>query len=559
MKILGLILSFLTAPVRRRDTRLMLVLLTAFVALVAIYSTAFHELMEWEGRAYSWPTAIYWTLVTMTTLGFGDITFESDTGRLFSVVVLLSGTLFLLVLLPFTFIQFIWVPWMNKRESERAPRVLPATTSGHIILTGTGSIEDSLIDRATRAGIDYVVLVPELADALLLHDQGYRVMVGALDDPQTYRDARVEQAALVVASRTDTTNTNTVFTVREISTDIRIVSTANFEASVDILYLAGADQVLQLGDILGQALTTRILAGGARVIGEIAGLQVAEAALPQNSTLLPATVEAETGLEVLGTWRRGEFEVRNGGESGDDGVMILAGLPDQIGRYDEIFGTTLEVDRPVVVIGGGRVGRRVGATLADAGIDYKIVEKLPARVRDPERYVVGDAADLEILNAAGIQDAAAAVITTHDDDVNIYLTIYIRKLRPDAQVIARANVDRNVSTLYRAGADAVLSYASTGSAAIWNWFRPQDTLLVSEHLEVFKVPVPAAMAGRSIDQACVGDRTGCAVIAVEMDGEVRTHPDPSAPLPGEASLILLGDDLDQERFEQAFINHRRRP
>ena len=48
------------------------------------------------------------------------------------------------------------------------------------------------------------------------------------------------------------------------------------------------------------------------------------------------------------------------------------------------------------------------------------------------------------------------VITTHDDDVNVYLAIYCRRLRPDIAIVARANLDRNVSTLYRAGADAVL-------------------------------------------------------------------------------------------------------
>lgn len=556
MKILGLILSYLTAPVRRRNIRLMMILLAAFVALVAIFSTAFHELMETEGRRYSWPTAVYWTLVTMTTLGFGDITFESDAGRLFSVVVLLSGTVFLLVLLPFTFIQFVWVPWMTKREAERAPRSLPDDTAGHIILTGAASIEDSLIERATRAGIDYVILVADLGEALALHDQGYRVMVGALDDPATYRAARVDKAAVVVAGRTDTANTNIVFTVQEISASTPIVSTANTEASVDILYLAGADEVLQLGDILGRALSTRILAGDARVIGEISGVQVAEAVLPSGSAAPAATVERETGVEVLGTWHRGEFEARNGEEAGV-GVLVLAGLPDQIRRYDELYGSTVDIDRPVVVIGGGRVGRRVGASLEAAGIDYRIIERLPERMRDPTRYIVGDAADLEILTAARIDEAAAAVITTHDDDINIYLTIYIRRLRPDIQVIARANVDRNVSTLYRAGADSVLSYSSTGSAAIWNWFRPQDTLLVAEHLEVFKVRVPTGLAGRSIADAGLGQRTGCAVVALEVDGEVRTRPDPSTPLPEEGSLILLGDDADQARFEDTFVRRWR--
>lgn len=54
--------------------------------------------MEREGQTHSWVSGTYWTLVVMSTLGFGDITFPSDVGRAFSVVVLLSGTIFMLVL-----------------------------------------------------------------------------------------------------------------------------------------------------------------------------------------------------------------------------------------------------------------------------------------------------------------------------------------------------------------------------------------------------------------------------------------------------------------------------
>jgi hypothetical protein len=94
-------------------------LVLTFVGMVGLFSTLFHELMAREGRTYSWPTSVYWTLTTMTTLGFGDITFESDAGRIFSVVVLLAGSTFLLVMLPFVFIQFVFVPWMNERDRRR--------------------------------------------------------------------------------------------------------------------------------------------------------------------------------------------------------------------------------------------------------------------------------------------------------------------------------------------------------------------------------------------------------------------------------------------------------
>ena len=44
---------------------------------------------EREGQAHSWLTGLYWTLTVMSTLGFGDITFHSDLGRAFSIVVLM--------------------------------------------------------------------------------------------------------------------------------------------------------------------------------------------------------------------------------------------------------------------------------------------------------------------------------------------------------------------------------------------------------------------------------------------------------------------------------------
>jgi voltage-gated potassium channel len=66
-----------------------------------------------EGRYHSWITGVYWTLTVMTTLGFGDITFASDIGRFFSIIVLLSGIVLLLILLPFMFIRLFYAPWLE--------------------------------------------------------------------------------------------------------------------------------------------------------------------------------------------------------------------------------------------------------------------------------------------------------------------------------------------------------------------------------------------------------------------------------------------------------------
>ena len=107
-------------------------ILAAFIPLNA----AFFQLimLHVEDRSYSWITALYWTVVTMSTLGFGDIVFYSDAGRLFSIWVLLSGIL-LLVALPYVSIEFLIEPLRRAQELSRVPRRAPSGERGHVIVS----------------------------------------------------------------------------------------------------------------------------------------------------------------------------------------------------------------------------------------------------------------------------------------------------------------------------------------------------------------------------------------------------------------------------------------
>ena len=563
------VLSYLTGSLRGRNLRVVGWLLVAFLVMVTVFSWLFHILMEREGQSFSNATGVYWTLTTMSTLGFGDITFQGDAGRVFSVVVLISGALFILVLLPFAFIQFVFMPWMMWREDNRAPSSLPDGTTGHIVLTSPDPITDAVIRRADDAGVPYVLIEPDRQAALALHDAGYRVMVGALDSPDTYRAARVDKAALIATTRTDTANTNIAFTVREISETVRIVATSSKMASVDILELAGCNQVLKLGEMLGHAVARRVLGrdGATQVVGEFDDLLIAEAAANHpdlvGSTLREAGIRQRANVTVVGIWDRGEHQsVDPDTVIGAGDVLILAGSADQLARYDAAFATTIPEttgsEEPVVIIGAGRVGRAASRMLAQADIPYKVVEERSDRIRDLH-YVLGDAADLEVLERAGLMRASAVLITTHDDDVNVYLTLYCRRLVPDIQIISRANTDRNVATLHRAGADAVLSYASLGASAIWNELGLNDTLVLAEGLEVFRVRVPEGMAGRSLAEVQLRQHTGCSVVAVASDGSLDTNPDALATLPGEADLVIIADPASEQRFFTRYPTKRVAP
>ena len=115
---------------------------------------------------------------------------------------------------------------------------------------------------------------------------------------------------------------------------------------------------------------------------------------------------------------------------------------------------------------------------------------------------------------AGIKEAPSVIITTHDDPTNIYLTIYCRRLRPDIQIISRANLERNISKLHTAGADLVMSYASMAANTILNLLKPGELLMLAEGLNIFRVVVPPSYVGKSLAESRIRTQTGCNVIAV---------------------------------------------
>ena len=176
------LLYFFQSHSAKRNVKILCKFLLVLVTLIVAYSFVFHHLMALEDREYSWPTSIYWTLTVMTTLGFGDITFSSDIGRIFSVVVLLSGVIFLLVMLPFTFIQFFYAPCLEAQDKARTPRELPKEMRNHVIMTNFEAVGIALIKKIAQYSYPYVILLNDQKQALELYDQGYKVVLGDIDE-----------------------------------------------------------------------------------------------------------------------------------------------------------------------------------------------------------------------------------------------------------------------------------------------------------------------------------------------------------------------------------------
>ena len=540
-------------------------LVVIVLMFVALSTAMFHWLMEREGQKYNWFDGFYWTLVTMSTLGYGEITFNDWPGKLFSIGVMLFGMMSMLVILPFAFIRFAYEPWMEAQNAARTPRTLPEETHGHVILTNLDAVSQALIHKLEQYAIPYVLLVGDKDEALRLLDQGFVIAVGDTDDPGAYRNVRVEQAAMVVATGKDEANANIAFTVRElVDNRVRMVTLAKSEASVDILELAGSQNVIRLGDTMGQFLARRTIGNDAmaHVIGHFDELLIAEAMVTGTplvgKTLAECNFSEMTHTNVVGVWDRGEYKGAGPDTRiSESTVLVLAGSKEMIQHYNQVFCIYHAEESHVVIIGGGRVGRATARALAKRGLKYRIVEEMPSRIRNDKYYVQGSAARIEVLEEAKIKEASTVIITTGQNDTNIYLTIYCRKLCPDIQIISRANSERNISTLHRAGADFVVSYASMGANIIFNLLKHSDILMVAEGLNIFRIELPEHLEGRSLVESEIRQRTGCSVIAIQREIDGRDthliHLDPTELLQVGDELVLIGNVESEEIFLKTYV------
>ena len=558
------IVSLLIPARTRPNIRALGSYLLLLVVTVALFATGFRLIMyHVEGQEHSWVTGIYWALTVMTTLGFGDITFHSDLGRLFSIVVLLTGVVLLLIVLPFVFIRFFYAPWMESRMRLHAPRAVPQGTQGHVIMCSLDSLATALLARLRLHGITHYVIEPDPLKAAQLHIDGVPVVTGGIEDRSTYEALEVAQARLVIANCADTTNTNITLTIRDLSPQVSIAAVAEREQSIDLLELSGSNHVLSLKHRLGEHLANRVNAGHlhCHVVGRMGDLLIAE--FPVHNTplvgrsLRNVQLRESFGLNVVAVWERGRMvPVTPDTILADGSFPVVMGSREQITNLDTylvIYNTNFN---PVLVIGGGEVGRVTTQTLRSRGVTVHMIEREATLERSLEgaadQLFIGDAADRELLMGAGLADAPSVLLTTNDDAMNIYLAVYCRRLNPDLRVISRITHERNIEAIHRAGADFVLSYASLGAEAVMSLLQSRESVILGEGFDLFYVPVPVSLAGHTLANSHIRARTGLNVLALRQPNGEVVPATASMVLESVCELVMLGNEPQRHDFTKEF-------
>jgi len=270
-----------------------------------------------------------------------------------------------------------------------------------------------------------------------------------------------------------------------------------------------------------------------------------------------------TGLNVVAVWERGRL-LPAGPDTmlSEHSVPVVLGTEEQVTELDALFVIYQPTEEaPVLVIGGGNVGQAVARALRERDVQVTILDADPS-LRDKlsetvDRVVIGDAANLDTVKRAGIEEARSVVLTTNDDATNLFLTIYCRRLGRTAHIISRISHDWNLEAIHRAGADFALSHGSLAVQTLVAMIRGRELIVLGEGTELFVERTPEHLFGKRLAESGIGSASGLNVVAIREDDHFWPNPTPSTTLTARSELVMIGSGEQRQRFLAMSNGHAR--
>jgi voltage-gated potassium channel len=259
----------------RRSVSLSVTQLASLAAIVAVqaYGTVGTYALrdEFEGVSTALD-AFYFTLVTASTVGYGDITPETQIARLFSMSVLLTGVASFGVALG-----TLLGPLIEARLATALGNMNDSELDlldDHYVVVGYGDLTEPIIESLGDRSA--VIVVRDEERARRLRERGFEVVTGDPSDEEPLQRVHVERAAaFIAATDDDAQDALSILTARELNPDLRIVASATDRENVPKLRRAGADVVLS-PSVLGGRLLVESAFGNddpERVIDQLLGTE----------------------------------------------------------------------------------------------------------------------------------------------------------------------------------------------------------------------------------------------------------------------------------------------
>jgi len=202
--------------------------------------------------------AFYYTLVTASTVGYGDLTPTTQEARLFSLSVLVLGTASFAIALT-----ALLGPALEARFASALGRMTQSdleSLDGHVVVAGYGDLTEPILTELERTSRQFLVVTSDDRSVSRLRERDVDVLVADPADDQALRRAGVDRArAVVTATNDDGEDALVVLTVRENHRDVRVVAAATEQENEAKLRRAGADTVISPAVIGGRLIARSAL------------------------------------------------------------------------------------------------------------------------------------------------------------------------------------------------------------------------------------------------------------------------------------------------------------
>ena len=532
--------------------------LVGLAGVILAYTVAYdYGMSAFEGEPREFLHSLQVVVETFTTTGFGsDAPWESTGMRLLVITMDITGVVLIFLALP-----VLLFPLFEEAIETNAPTAVERDLEDHVVICEFTPRGETLVTELESWDVDYVVVEPDSDDADDLYEEGYHVIHADPQSVEGLEQARLGSARALVADASDQVNTSIVLTAREVDEHVRTVSVVEEPDRARYHDLAGADAVLSPRRILGESLASKVTTGVSTTLGDsievgedfdIAELPIHRGSDLVGTTLAESGIREQTGVNIIGAWFRGQFVSPPSPDAELDGstVLLASGTADQLNRLKSMTLSSVRGFRrgETVIIGHGEVGQTIAEGLSEAGVPHTVLDMAEMDGVD----VVGDATEPDHLRAAGVEDARTVILALSEDTDTEFATLVIRDLNADVEVIARAEETENVTKMYRAGADYVLSLATvSGRMLASTILEDEDVISMDQQVEIIRTDA-GELAGTTLGDGDVRSRTGCTVVAVERNGTVLTDLGPDVRIQYGDSLVIAGTDAGVNRFKQLF-------
>jgi voltage-gated potassium channel len=317
-----------------------LIRIFAFAFAILIVGTLGYVIIE----GWSISDAVFMTVTTLSTVGYSLVAPLSETGRIFTIGLILVGV-GILVYSFSTFGEYLVFATMRRELQRQRTTKMIKNIKDQVVICGFGRVGRSTA-QTLRDSQRHIVVVDSDSDRVLqAQREGFIALVGDASEDEVLQDAGLERAkSLIVTTGDDSLNLFIVLSARAINPDLLIIARANDAVNEVKLRRAGADRVVSPYQIGGQHMANIVLRPQVTDFFDVVTLKggeelwieelvISEMSPLAGSSVGEADIRQKTGVTIVALYRFHEkgntvptAETRL--EAGDN--LLVLGTRDQL-------------------------------------------------------------------------------------------------------------------------------------------------------------------------------------------------------------------------------------